>query len=350
MLAHRCHPCVHKFVKKIFIGMAMAFDTTGEDNSSAFKMIEVLFDLICSKDLDGGYCLLDPDNALAKMVNGDADANLDPAQMATWICNEGGCGNKFLDATVQMMSMDMKQNAASIAEIKMYMASGCFKNKDKYCMQYPQEGNVWDNVAAGCGFNQDPFAAVPATLGDTCSAGCSTAMETLSSTWGCCAMTMGATVSKEFNTALVKQSASCSVSMPGMCSGGKPLAFNIKVCKSCILRLWRGCETWSTPLAFSPSRSRSRFSRSGVEPSLDVVRGLAGEQGFRDRPGANCHLRDLRREKKARYRHWHKDGRWCVCVCVRACVRASVRACVKSCMRQGRTKMVTLSLVTHLYH
>lgn len=218
MLAHRCDPCVRKFVKKLFIGLAMVFDTTGEDDSSAFnlKAVEVMFDLICSKDLDGGYCLLDPDNALAKMVNGDADANLDPAQMATWICNEGGCGNKFLDATVQLMSMDTDNaadNAASIALFKMYIASGCFKNKDKYCMQYPTEGNVWDNVAAGCGFNQDPFAAVPATTGDTCSAGCSTAMETLSSTWGCCAMTMGATVSKEFNTALVKQSASCIVSM-----------------------------------------------------------------------------------------------------------------------------------------
>jgi hypothetical protein len=218
-----CDPCVRKFVKKVFIGMAMAFETTGEDASSTIKIIEVLFDLTCSKDLDGGYCLLDPD--ITKMVNDD------PAQMATWICNEGGCGNKYLDAMVQVMSMgaDNAEDKAKIALYKIIMASGCFKNKDKYCMQYPQEGNVWDNVVAECGYNQDPFAAVPATKGETCSAGCSTAFETMSSTWGCCAMTMGATVSKEFNTALEKQSASCSVSMPGMCSGGKPLAFNIKV-------------------------------------------------------------------------------------------------------------------------
>jgi len=268
-----CHPCIRKFLKKIFIGMAMAFDTTGEDNSSAFKMIEVMFDLICSKDLDGGYCLLDPANIFLK----DDAVNIDPAQAATWICNEGGCGNKFLDATVQMMSMDT-DNAADINKLKMYMASGCFKHKDKYCMQYAEEGNVWDNVATGCGYNQDPFAAVPATTGDTCSAGCSTAFETLSSTWGCCAMTMGATVSKEFNTALVKQSDSCSVSMPGMCSGGKPLAFNIKVSNLA----W----TWYEPSASPANKDVVTglvqtviFETYGVKKRLVTVTGTKMEDG-----------------------------------------------------------------------
>jgi len=190
--------------------------------------LETMFGMLCNKNLAGDhtdqYCMLD---AGIQMMMAPSDEKKDDdmgvsgpdAANAKSLCSH--CGMKMIHTAMKIVP------AAEAEDIMKQITAGCFKQGEKFCLEFIQDGN-WEKAMTDCGAPEDPGVR-PLPAGDTCSKACKPTFKTITKEWGCCLAMMAAAESTEFLMYLEKKAGSCDVKVATKCSGGKPAKFGIKV-------------------------------------------------------------------------------------------------------------------------
>ena len=213
-----CTPCLISYVRAYMrVTQAMAA-TDSAPATSAIQKQASSFELLCTKDLAGQFCMLDSELMAASRKQSALSGAL--------LCKRGVCGMKIAHALADALPSEQKATA------EQQFAAGCFQDQETgpFCAQLIKEGQPsWDRVDKDCGLFWDPLSETIATTGNTCSPACKVTFTAFADTWGCCAPTMMTFAGAELQAWAQRQSQSCGVKLRRMCNSGSALAFNVQV-------------------------------------------------------------------------------------------------------------------------
>ena len=252
-----CNSCLISYVRAYMrVTQAMAVEDSAPATSATQKQASS-FELLCTKDLSGQFCMLDSELMAASRKQFALSGAL--------LCKRGVCGMKIAHALADALPSEQKATA------EQQFAAGCFQETGTFCAQLIKEGQPsWDRVDKDCGLFWDPFSETIATTGNTCSPACKVTFTAFVETWGCCAPTMMTFAGKALQAWSQRQSESCGVKLRRMCNSGSALAFKVQVTN--LKWLWYNADVKNKKLV-------SRYVAETVVQTFGVSRKLVTTTG-----------------------------------------------------------------------